>query len=254
MDRRRRRGTTALAKHLATGDPATVAVVGSGMAGIETAAELAESYLAHRILLLDADTVGDWLAPRAQRHLRRVLHRLGVEVHDGVRVAEVCSGALITAEGTEHPVDATVWAAGFRTPNIARSAGLEVTDQGRIRVDGTLRSVSDPEVYAVGDAALATPPGVGELRMSCAAGIPMDCAPNLTATVRQTLQTPVTEPMAAHAPERKNTPFGDFVRLSRCPRGACISLRATVWPATEVEFFRFPYLQCSYSEPWSKEL
>ncbi|MET0415945.1 MAG: oxidoreductase, partial [Actinoplanes sp.] len=40
-------------------------------------------------------------------------------------------------------------------------------------VDATMRSVSHPEVYAVGDAAIAEGPAGKPLRMSCASGIPM---------------------------------------------------------------------------------
>ncbi|MEU6788780.1 hypothetical protein ABZ912_57170 [Nonomuraea angiospora] len=39
-------------------------------------------------------------------------------------------------------------------------------------VDGTMRSVSHPDVYAVGDAAMAMGPGNKPLRMSCASGTP----------------------------------------------------------------------------------
>jgi NADH dehydrogenase FAD-containing subunit len=39
-------------------------------------------------------------------------------------------------------------------------------------VDETLRSVSHPEVYAVGDAAAARRPDGQELRMACATGLP----------------------------------------------------------------------------------
>ncbi|MFI7048674.1 hypothetical protein ACWDTT_19835 [Streptosporangium sandarakinum] len=39
-------------------------------------------------------------------------------------------------------------------------------------VDATMRSVSHPDVYAVGDAALAMGPGDRPLRMSCASGTP----------------------------------------------------------------------------------
>ncbi|MET8861269.1 oxidoreductase, partial [Streptomyces sp. NPDC004579] len=40
-------------------------------------------------------------------------------------------------------------------------------------VDSTMRSVSHPDVYAVGDAAMAIGPEDKPLRMSCASGVPM---------------------------------------------------------------------------------
>ncbi|MGW0494340.1 sigma factor-like helix-turn-helix DNA-binding protein [Streptomyces sp. NPDC003007] len=49
---------------------------------------------------------------------------------------------------------------------------LEVTGTGRIVVDRTMRSVSHPDVYAIGDAASARGPADKPLRMSCASGVP----------------------------------------------------------------------------------
>ena len=48
-----------------------------------------------------------------------------------------------------------MWTAGFAVHPIAAATTLEVTDTGQIVVDGTMRSVSHPDVYAVGDAGLA---------------------------------------------------------------------------------------------------
>jgi NADH:ubiquinone reductase (H+-translocating) len=63
-----------------------------------------------------------------------------------------------------------VWTTGFRVPDLAREAGLAVGDNGRMLVDATMRSVSHPEVYAIGDAAAARNPDGRELRMGCGPG------------------------------------------------------------------------------------
>jgi NADH dehydrogenase FAD-containing subunit len=80
---------------------------------------------------------------------------LGVRVHEGSRVEEVSPEGPVRADGRLVPADTTVWTAGFRVPELARTAGLEVTGTGRMVVDEGLRSVSHPEVYGVGDAAAA---------------------------------------------------------------------------------------------------
>ncbi len=65
-----------------------------------------------------------------------------------------------------------MWTAGFAVHPIAAATTLEVTAAGQIVVDETMRSVSHPDVYAIGDAAFA-PGGSGTpLRMSCASGVP----------------------------------------------------------------------------------
>jgi NADH:ubiquinone reductase (H+-translocating) len=72
---------------------------------------------------------------------------------DHQRVREVKSRAVTTAGGDLLPADLCVWAAGLRSPHIARRAGIEVDDLNRIWVDGWLRSISHPRIIAVGDAA-----------------------------------------------------------------------------------------------------
>ena len=80
---------------------------------------------------------------------------------------------VATADGRAIPAAVTVWTTGFAVHPIAKATALEVTDTGQIVVDGTMRSVSHPDVYAIGDAALAMGPGDKPLRMSCASGTPM---------------------------------------------------------------------------------
>ncbi|MEU2791770.1 FAD-dependent oxidoreductase [Streptomyces sp. NPDC007100] len=152
----------------------TIAVVGGGLTGLETASELAESYPDLRVrLFTGADDVGAGLAPRARTHLRRALDRLGVSVHPQTVVAAVREDGLDTRDGTSFAADAVVWSTGFRAPELARAAGIATDESGRMLVDATLRSVSHPEVYAVGDAAAGLSVGGAPSRMSCQTALPM---------------------------------------------------------------------------------
>ena len=117
--------------------------------------------------------VGGWLSDKARRHLRTVFDRLGITVHEGADIARVEAHRVVTGEGQEIPAQLTVWTAGFAVHPIAAATTLEVSDTGRIVVDATMRSVSHPDVYAVGDAALAEGSGGRPLRMSCATASPM---------------------------------------------------------------------------------
>lgn len=63
---------------------------------------------------------------------------------------------------------ATVWTAGFGVDPIAAAGGLEVTERDQIVVDRTMRSVSHPNVYAIGDSAHAVGDNGRPLPMSCA--------------------------------------------------------------------------------------
>ena len=152
----------------------TVAVVGGGLTGLETASELAESYPELRVrLVTGADDVGSGLAPRARTHLRRALDRLDVSVHPRTVVAAVREDGLDTREGASFAADAVVWTTGFRAPELARAAGFATDGSGRMLVDATLRSVSHPEVYAIGDAAAGVSVSGTPSRMSCQAALPM---------------------------------------------------------------------------------
>ncbi|MEV0491168.1 NAD(P)/FAD-dependent oxidoreductase [Streptomyces atratus] len=168
-----RPGALRLRKRLAgldAGQP--VVVVGGGLTGLEAATEIAEARPDLGIALVARGGLGDWLAPKGRRHLRKVFDELGVTVHEHTAVTGVEADRVTTADGTSVPAAVTVWTTGFAVHPIAKATALEVTGTGRIVVDGTMRSVSHPDVYAIGDAAMAMGPGGKPLRMSCASGTP----------------------------------------------------------------------------------
>ncbi|MGW5325335.1 NAD(P)/FAD-dependent oxidoreductase [Streptomyces sp. NPDC004014] len=156
--------------HLGAGQP--VVVVGGGLTGLEAATEIAEARPDLDVALAARGGLGDWLSPKGRRHLREVFGQLGITAHENAAVTAVEADRVLTADGGAIPAAVTVWATGFAVHPIAKATTLEVTDTGRIVVDGTMRSVSHPDVYAIGDAALAMGPGGKPLRMSCASGGP----------------------------------------------------------------------------------
>ncbi|MFD6393197.1 NAD(P)/FAD-dependent oxidoreductase [Nocardia sp. NPDC060259] len=151
---------------------APVVVVGGGLTGIEAATEIAEARPDLAVSIAARGGVGAWLSEKAQQHLKKVIDRLGITVHDHADITRVTATAVV-AGATEIPSALTVWTAGFAVHPIAAATTLTVSDTGRIVVDATMRSVSHPDVYAVGDAALADGPGGVPLRMACATGSPM---------------------------------------------------------------------------------
>ncbi|MFE9579456.1 NAD(P)/FAD-dependent oxidoreductase [Nocardia sp. NPDC006044] len=151
---------------------ASVLVVGGGLTGIEAATEIAEARPDLAVTIAARGGVGDWLNEKAQRHLRTAFDRLGITVRAGAEITRVEPHGVLTPAG-EIPAQMTIWTAGFMVDPIAAASTLEVSGTGRIVVDGTLRSVSHPDVYAIGDAAFAAGIGGKELRMGCATAIPM---------------------------------------------------------------------------------
>ncbi|MEV5725497.1 MULTISPECIES: NAD(P)/FAD-dependent oxidoreductase [Streptomyces] len=145
-----------------------VLVVGDGLTGIETATEIAESRPGLSVTLIARGELGAPLSAGARGHLRRACDRLGVTVLEHTTVEAVEATRVLCADGTVLASDATVWAAGFAVHPIAATSGLEVTENGRIVVDRTMRSVSHPDVYAAGDSAHAIGDNGRPLPMSCA--------------------------------------------------------------------------------------
>ncbi|HVW40611.1 MAG TPA: FAD-dependent oxidoreductase [Amycolatopsis sp.] len=153
-------------------DAQSVVVAGGGLTGIEAAAEIAESYPAVKVGLVTGGQLGAALSEPARRYLRRTFARLGVEIRDNVRIAEARADGLVLESGDHIAADTVVWTAGFTVADVAREAGFAVDENGRMLVDETLRSVSHPEVSAIGDAAAMRMPTGQELRMACATGLP----------------------------------------------------------------------------------
>jgi NADH dehydrogenase FAD-containing subunit len=151
----------------------TVLVVGGGLTGLEFATEVAEARPDLDIALATRAELGDWLSPKGRAHLRKVVDRLGITVHENAAVTAVEADGVTTADGGTLPAAVTVWTTGFAAHPLAASTSLELADDGRIVVDATMRSVSHPDVYAVGDAGHALGVGDKPLRMSCASGTPM---------------------------------------------------------------------------------
>ncbi|EFL18745.1 FAD-dependent oxidoreductase [Streptomyces sp. C] len=183
-----------------------VLVVGDGLTGIETATEIAESRPGLSVTLVARGELGAALSAGARGHLRQACARLGVTVLEHTTVEAVEATRVLCADGTVLASDATVWTAGFTVGPLAAASGLEVTDDGRIAVDRTMRSVSHPDVYAVGDSAYAVGDNGRPLPMSCgSAGY----------TGRQAVEAVVGRLTGREVPNAKLEYLGNHISLGR---------------------------------------
>ncbi|MFG1686397.1 NAD(P)/FAD-dependent oxidoreductase [Nonomuraea sp. NPDC049269] len=168
-----RTGALGLHERLASLDAGqTVVVVGGGLTGVEASTEIAEARPDLDVALAASGSLGDWLSPKGREHLLTVFGKLGITAYEHTAITGVEADHVTTADGRIIPAAVTVWTAGFAVHPIAKATFLEVSGTGQIVVDRTMRSVSHPDVYAVGDAAMAMGAGDKPLRMSCASGIP----------------------------------------------------------------------------------
>jgi NADH dehydrogenase len=154
---------------LAELDPyAPVTVVGGGLTGIETAAELAEQ--GRRVTLVCGGTLAPALSEPARRSVAAWLARNGVDVVETAVVAEVRPDSVVLDDGVVLAGAVTVWTAGFGVPQLAARSGLRTDAVGRLLTDETLTSVDDDRIVAAGD---AVAPSGQPLRMSCQAAGPL---------------------------------------------------------------------------------
>ncbi|MGV9328257.1 NAD(P)/FAD-dependent oxidoreductase [Streptosporangium sandarakinum] len=147
---------------------APVTVVGGGLTGIETAAELAEQGRA--ITLVCGRTLAPSFGAPGRRAVAKWLSRHGVVVLAPAVVSEVRPDAVVFADGAVRASALTIWAGGFGVPGLAAASGLQTDALGRLLTDETLTSVDDDRIVAAGDA--ASPSG-RPLRMSCYAAGPL---------------------------------------------------------------------------------
>jgi NADH dehydrogenase FAD-containing subunit len=149
----------------------TVTVCGGGLTGVEAATEVAESHPQARVILLSSGQPGAMMGPGARAHLDRGLRRLGVVVWSGVHIAKVLPDKVELSDGRSVPGDAVLWTCGVRVAPLATEAGLTTDGHGRVVTDGSLRSVSHPRIFAIGDAA-AIRQSYGVIHGTCQSGIP----------------------------------------------------------------------------------
>ncbi|AWI28705.1 nitrite reductase large subunit NirB [Streptomyces tirandamycinicus] len=139
----------------------TGVVVGGGLLGLEAAGALKGLGLdthivefAPRLMPVQVDDGGG-------AALLRTIEGMGLTVHTGVGTQEiVADGPAVTgmnlSDGSSLATDLVVFSAGVRPRDqLARDTGLAVGERGGIAVDEHCRT-SDPDVYAIGECALAS--------------------------------------------------------------------------------------------------
>ncbi|MGY5309509.1 NAD(P)/FAD-dependent oxidoreductase [Nocardia gipuzkoensis] len=148
-----------------------VTVCGGGLTGIEAAAEIAEAHPDLTVTLVSHAEPGSMMGDKARAYLNRVLDRLGVVRRVGVKVTKVLPDAVRLDTGELIASELTLWTTGVKVSPLAAQAGIATDAKGLIITDPTLRSVSHPEIHAIGDAALVQQ-NWGQVHGTCQSGLP----------------------------------------------------------------------------------
>ncbi len=145
-----------IAGYVETERPESVVIVGGGFISLEMAENLVKrgcrvtivEMLDQVMNVLDYD-----MAAMVQKHLEEkgVECKLGCTVTSFTRTGKRI--VVSTDKGVELYADVVLMTVGVRPENgLAKEAGLEIGATGAIKVDASLRT-SDPDIFAVGDAA-----------------------------------------------------------------------------------------------------
>ncbi len=150
-------------RHPAISGPLTIAVVGGGAGGVELTLAMQHRLrnelralgrnpdaLQFHLFTKDAElmpTHNAWV----RGHFTKVLQKRGVVLHRGAAVSAVSPGQLVTAGGQQHKADEIMWVTQAGGPAWLKETGLACDDDGFLRVNAQLQSVSDPRIFAAGD-------------------------------------------------------------------------------------------------------
>ncbi|MEB3182410.1 MAG: FAD-dependent oxidoreductase [Nostocaceae cyanobacterium] len=139
-----------------------IAIVGGGAGGVE----LALSIQAHlqRILGDCRDNLEIHLFqrepqlmpksnPTARRLFQTILTQCGIQLHLNETVCKVEPQQVICESGLKLTTDAIFWVTQASAPQWLGKAGLETDEDGFVKVNNYLQSISHPLVFAAGDIA-----------------------------------------------------------------------------------------------------
>ena len=140
-------------------------VVGGGAGGVEMAlamqfrlrrglADHGDDTQRLRLTLISADPeILATHAPGVRRRFERILNDRGIDLESGQRVVCVGDDAVRTDRDLLVAADAVVWATQAAAPAWPGAAGLATDQDGFIRVNDHLQSLSHAQVFACGDVA-----------------------------------------------------------------------------------------------------
>ncbi len=147
-----------------------VIVVGGGAGGVELALATQhrlrallrqrgdDPYRVKYELLTDRDDIFPTHNAGVRRRFRRILGERDIALLTACKVTRVEADSVCIEGDGSRPCDAVMWVTQASAPDWPRAAGLEVDQDGFIRVDDRLRSTSHPSVFAAGDIAALPEP------------------------------------------------------------------------------------------------
>ena len=135
--------------------PKSAVVIGGGFIGVEIAENLRHKGIATAIIEATAQVLAP-LDPEMVSFVHAELLKQGVALHLSNGVSEIGPDSVTLADGSKIPADLVIMAIGVRPDtSLAKGAGLTIGTRGGIEVNEH-HQTSNPDIYAIGDAAQKT--------------------------------------------------------------------------------------------------
>ena len=133
-------------------EPKSAAIIGGGFIGIELAENLKHRGIATSVVEAQ-DQVLAPLDPEMATFVAEELQKNGIELYLGAALSSIESQTVTLADGKVIPAELLIMSIGVLPEvTLAKSAGLLIGERGGIAVD-EYNLTSDPDIYAIGDAA-----------------------------------------------------------------------------------------------------
>ncbi|MFM8621101.1 MAG: FAD-dependent oxidoreductase [Candidatus Nanopelagicaceae bacterium] len=132
--------------------PKSAVVIGGGFIGVEMAENLVHKGI--KTSLIEAlPQVLAQLDPEMAELVHKELRKNGVELHLANSVTQITDSQVLLADGSAIDAELVIASIGVKPDtSLARAAGVEIGKRGGIAVN-KLNQTSNPDIYAIGDAA-----------------------------------------------------------------------------------------------------
>lgn len=146
----------------------TIGVVGAGAGGVELILgarfRIDNDYksstagtVRHKFCLLtDSKEILPTYNPRVQEKFRTILAERDIDIYTEHNVTAVKDNTLYCENGRRLPVDKVLWVTHASAPAWIKESGIATDEEGFIRVNDCLQSISHPDIFAAGDIAAST--------------------------------------------------------------------------------------------------
>lgn len=150
-----------------------ITILGAGLSGIETVAELAETFPFANLSLVDAGKLGAGFSESAGNWMKGYIAEHKINLVEDSYIQSFEKDSLITKSGQKIEHDVCILSNGLIASPVGMTSGLPTNEIGQLLVNEFLELKHNPYVLVAGDAAKVISPDHTHLRMACATALPM---------------------------------------------------------------------------------